>query len=35
MLKIPPHVSQLMIRLPLECIHRPHGDNVVIQPGAS
>ena len=31
-LKIPPHVPQVMIKLPLKCIHRPHSDHLIIQP---
>ena len=31
-LKIPPHVPQVMIKLPLECIHWPHSNHIIIQP---
>ena len=27
-----PHVSQMMIKLLLKCIHRPHSDHITIQP---
>ena len=31
-LKIPPHVPQVMIKLPLKCIHWPHSNHIIIQP---